>query len=130
DDVAVVTGAPVFNNPEGFELGLGDWYTESGTWEVGVPRSGPPTNSAGRRAFTGTNCAATVLAGNYANAVDSRLVSPAFLVPASSTNPRLRSWHWYSFAGPYCPFNCDEGSYGYVEIRVGTNNWQQISPTY
>src|SRR5204863_281019 len=101
DDVAVVTGTPVLNNPEGFESGLGDWFSESGTWEVGVPTSGPPTNSLGRRAFSGTNCAATVLAGSYASYVDSRFISPAFAVPAANSSPRLRFWHWFSFAGPY-----------------------------
>src|SRR5205807_8155512 len=73
---SLVTGTPVFNNPEGFEGGLGDWSTERGTWQVGVPTSGP------RAAYTGTNCAATVLAGNYPDYVDSRV--------RSSTRPDSR----------------------------------------
>jgi len=56
-DCGLLTGTPVFNNPEGFENGLGDWYAESGVWQVGVPTSGPGA------AHTGTNCAATVLSG-------------------------------------------------------------------
>jgi hypothetical protein len=130
DDVAFLTGTPLFSNPEGFELGLGEWSVERGTWEVGVPASGPPTNSLGRRAFAGTNCAATVLAGNYGSFVDSRFISPPFVVPASNNYPRLRFWHWYSLAGGCsCGSFCtDEGSFGYVEIKVGTNNWQIISP--
>ena len=129
DDIAVVTDTPVFNNPEGFELGLGDWSTERGTWQVGVPASGPATNSSGGRAHSGTNCAATVLGGNYSSYVDSRLISPIFTVPASNSYPRLRFWQWYSIAGPYNNgYGNDEGSYGYVEIRVGTNGWQTISP--
>jgi hypothetical protein len=130
DDIALVTGPVNFGTLETFELGLGDWFVESGTWEVGVPTSGPAANSAGRRAFAGTNCAATVLGGSYDSSVDSRLVSPAFVVPAVTENPRLRFWHWYSTAGPYCPFNCDEGSYAFVELRIGTNAWRQISPYY
>jgi hypothetical protein len=140
DDVELVTnGPPVLNNPESFELGMGDWTTDysgsgSPTWQIGVPKSGPPTNSLGSHAHGGTNCAATILAGSYCSYNDARLISPPFAVPASNSYPRLRFWHWYSFAGPYCspsyPYPCDEGSYGYVEIKVGTNNWQQVAPTY
>src|SRR5438445_113796 len=88
----LVTDAPVFNNPDGFESGLGDWSAESGTWQVGVPASGPGS------AHSGTNCAATVLAGNYASGVDSRLISSAFVVPPTATSPAIRFWHWFSFA--------------------------------
>ena len=67
DEVRMVKGdyAVGFTNNtvEGFELGLGDWSAERGTWEVGVPGSGPMTNALGRRAYAGTNCAATVLGG-------------------------------------------------------------------
>jgi hypothetical protein len=116
DDVAVVTGAPVFNNPEGFELGLGDWSVDAGTWQVGKPTSGPGA------AYVGANCAATVLAGNYAAAVDSRLISPSFIVPAANQNPRLRFWHWYSFAA---------GDSGVVEVKpVGSSTWISVSPMY
>jgi len=44
---------------------------------VGVPTSGPMA------AHEGTQCAGTNLSGDYALTVDSRLVSPAFVVPAS-----------------------------------------------
>jgi hypothetical protein len=126
DDVALVTGTPEFNNPDGFESGLGDWSVESGTWQVGAPTSGPGS------AHGGTNCAATVLAGNYASSVDSRLISPDFVVPPPATSPSVRFWHWFNFAGAaYLGGGVyDEGSYGYVEIKVGTNAWVQISPKY
>jgi len=104
DDVAVVTGQPVFNNPEGFESGLGDWSVDKGTWEVGKPTSGPNQGHNGS-----LNCAATVLAGNYGNNVDSRLISPPFLVPATG-NAALRYYQWYSFVY----------ARGYVEINNGT----------
>ncbi|MBI4326999.1 MAG: choice-of-anchor J domain-containing protein [Chloroflexi bacterium] len=108
---------------ESFETAqaLDDWSVEGGTWEIGVPTSGPPTNSLGRRAFAGTNCAATVLSGNYGTAADTRLMSPSFMVPPAAANPRLRFWHWF-----------DVGRFdgGFVEIRIGTNTWQTISPTY
>ena len=75
-----------------------------GTWEVGKPTSGPGAVPA-----PGTNCAATVLAGNYANNVDSRLISPPFLVPASG-GPALRFWQWYNF----------NNALGYVELNNGS----------
>ena len=107
DDVAVVTNAPVLNNPESFESGpnTNDWAVDAGTWEIGMPASGP------KAAHTGTNCAATVLAGNYANNVDSRLISPPFQVPASG-NAALSFWQWYSF----------ENALGFVEINNGTTS--------
>src|SRR5690349_8801300 len=42
-----------------------NWYADNGYWEIGVPTYGPPTNSLGWRAHQGTNCAGTVLNGNY-----------------------------------------------------------------
>jgi hypothetical protein len=126
DDVSLVTGTPVFNNPEGFEGGIGDWYAETGSWQVGQPTKtgGPATNSAGSQAHTGTNCAATVLTGNYPAGANSRFVSPAFTVPAASSSPYFRFWHWFNFA------SCNYNDYGVVEIRVGTNAWQILSSPY
>ena len=115
DEVAVVTGSPVLPNPDDFEAGLGDWSAESGTWEVGTPPSGPGG------AHSGTKCAATVLAGNYADDTSSRLISPSFVVPPANQNPRLRFWHWFSFS-------CND--YGEVQIK-GTNNiWEPLGSPY
>src|ERR1035438_10104869 len=121
DDVALVTGTPVFNNPEGFEGGIGDWYAETGTWQVGTPTKagGAPKNSLGFQTHSGTNCAVTVLNANYPAGANSRFISPAFVVPSAINYPRVRFWHWYSFASGY--YGSD---YGVVEIRVGTNAWQ------
>src|SRR5262249_6883809 len=115
DEVAVVTGAVTLANPEDFELGLGDWSVDNGTWEVGVPSSGP------RAAHSGGQCAATVLAGNYGENVTTRLVSPAFEVPAANQSPRLRFWHWFSFGA---------GDFGTVQIKDGTNGWVNLSGSY
>ena len=38
-----------------------DWHITFGTWEVGIPTSGPGS------AYNGQNCAATILNGNYGN---------------------------------------------------------------
>jgi hypothetical protein len=115
DDVAVVTSAPVFNNPESFEAGpiASDWAVDMGTWAIGRPTAGP------KAAHTGTNCAGTVLAGNYPKYADTRLISPPFAVP-DSTGQALRFWQWYNF----------NNALGYVEISTNGNNWIQLSPTY
>ena len=115
DDIRIITGPLVFNNPETWESGLGDWYVDKGTWEIGAPTSGPGS------AYNGTKCAATVLGGNYDAKVSSRLISPSFTVPAADQNPRLRFWHWYSIYG---------GDEAVVQIRVGTGDWQTISEIY
>ncbi|GEM_PF-1410424 len=113
DEVALITGPITFNTVEGFEAGIGDWASERGTWEVGKPATG--------KAFTGQNYAATVINGNYSEPVDSRLISPLFVVPNKNQNPRLRFWHWYSFSS---------GDYGEVQIKVGKGAWKAISTSY
>jgi hypothetical protein len=126
DDIGLITGTPVFNNPEGFEQGIGDWYAETGTWQVGVPTSGPGA------AHSGTNCAATILNGNYADAPGwggSRFISPAFSVPAANQFPRLRFWHWYTFACANC-FESSGCDYGVVEAKGTNGTWEAVSPTY
>jgi hypothetical protein len=112
DDMALVTDAPVFNNPEGFEFGLGDWAATAGSWEVGKPTSGP------NAAHSGTNCAGTVLSGNYPNSADSRFISPPFFVPPTN-NPSLHFWQW-------CSFN---NALGYVEISTDGSTWNSLSTT-
>jgi len=112
DDVALITGSIVFNNPENFESGIGDWAAERGTWEVGKPTVGPSS------AYSPPNCAGTVLNGDYADYVDSRLLSPPFVVPSNKKNPALRFWHWFSF---------NLGDFGEVQIKVGKGSWKAIS---
>ncbi len=93
-----------------------DWNVDAGTWEVGIPTSGP------NKAFRGQKCAATVLAGNYAPNVKSRLIRhTSFIVPSALSNPRLRFWHWYSIS------TSDEGV---VQIKVGNRDWETISEHY
>jgi hypothetical protein len=68
------------------------WHVDGGTWQVGVPTSGPDD------AFAGRNCAATILDGPYPEPANSRLIRDAtFVVPAADQSPRLRFWHWFSF---------------------------------
>lgn len=111
NEVTVETGAFAICAPEGFENGWGDWTADFGVWEIGAPTSGPPTNNLGARAYSGTNCAATVLSGDYPEDRSSRLSSPHFMVPPAICNPRLRFWHWWSFS------NNDWG-----QLQISTNN--------
>ena len=115
DDVAVIYGEVVFNEFEDWESGMGDWYPETGTWEAGVPTSGPES------AYSPENCAATILAGNYPTYTSSKLISPYFVVADADKNPHLRFQHWYSFA---------TYSSGQVQIKVDGGSWEPISPTY
>ncbi len=102
------------------------WSVDNGVWEIGNPTTGPATNSAGFRTHDGTNCAATVLTGNYPAGTSSRLIrKTSFSVPPAAQNPRLQFWHWYQFSG---------NSYGVVQIKLGlydsTNAWTDLSPRY
>lgn len=118
DDVELVRGRPDFdpvNNPWRFNSGLGDWEVERGDWQVGIARGGPG------KAYSHPLCAGTVLDGNYDVAIDTRLISPEFRVPAAAANPRLRFYHWYSTA---------LGDVGTVQIRTPTTGWQILSPAY
>jgi hypothetical protein len=112
DDVQIITGSYIFDNPEGFENGIGDWASEAGTWEVGEPASGPGS------AHTGEICLGTNLNGNYNEGIRSRFISPPFEVKPKTDNPNLRFWHWFSFSG---------GDYGEVFIKTQNSNWQLIS---
>ena len=112
DDVEVDAGPPVLNFPESFEAGGGDWSVDSGGWQIGKPTGGPGA------AHTGTNCAATGLSGSYGNNVDSRLISPPFVVP-SSGGPQLRFWQWYSL----------NQAFGWVEINNGSVNGSTTTNT-
>ena len=118
---------------ENFDDGNADsrWYADNGVWQIGSPTVGPQTNSAGYRTYSGQECVTTGLNGNYLSSQESRFIRIAsFVVPATNQFPRLRFWQWYSYApAAGYPYN-DDGSYGYVEIKVGAGAWQQVSPTY
>ena len=107
---------------ETFESDTGAWAADLGVWEIGVPTSGPTPNAQGNRAHEGTGVLATVLADNYTDDRTSRISSTAFVVPAADQNPKLRFWHWWSFAGR------DSG-----QVQVSSDNgstWQNLSPQY
>ena len=123
DNVELRSGPDVFNNPETFEFGWGDWSTDDyALWQIGVPTYGPPTNSLGLRAYAGTNVAATVLNGNYPANVSSRLISPSFTVPSvdPSSVVVLRFWEYYQYG---------TGDSGLVQIAPVANptNWTTLT---
>ena len=93
---------------DNFEGGLGNWSATNGVWEVGVPTSGPAA------AYSGSNVAATVLAGDYPKTTSS-LASPSIALPTISANEELhlRYWHWFSLAGS--PYMYDRATVGLQE---------------
>jgi hypothetical protein len=90
DDVRVETGpVPAYERVETFEQGWGGWRvdyiggqaTDFGIWQIGVPTTGPGA------ALEGSQCAATLLSGNYPEDRSGRLFSPTFVVPAAEALP-------------------------------------------
>ncbi len=113
DDVSVVEGAEIYNNPEDFELGTGDWSADNGLWEVGIPSVGPSITHSGE------NCAGTMLESNYPYRADTRFVSPLItLDEIPGQQPELYFWHWFTFSSE------DQGQ---VEISVSNGEWQTIT---
>ncbi|MBM4137682.1 MAG: hypothetical protein FJ241_12770 [Nitrospira sp.] len=112
-----------------FEQGIGSWYADNGVWEVGTPTSGP------NGCYSGTKCAATVLAGDFPTTTNSRLVSPSIQLPTLSTGQEihLRFQHWFSYTD-YCSNNSiDDG--GYVQVSSETSpgvwsSWSKVSNFY
>src|SRR5579863_8652031 len=119
DDVTLVTGAITTltpNEPVGFETGLGDWSVDNGLWAVGAPTAGPG------KAYDGTNCAGTGLAGNVPTYVGSSLISPVFVVPAATNYPRLRWWQWFHLGNS--EYGSDLGDFQ-ITTNHGTS-WQTL----
>src|SRR5262249_49626149 len=113
DDVSITTGPPQFHNPEGFELGVGDWSADNGLWQIG------PSDNC----FSGTQCAGAPLTGSYANGANTRLISPPITLNASQGQiPLLVFRHWFSIENGF--------DYGVVQIAVDGSQWTNISNTY
>ena len=103
---------------ENFETNAASHWTPAGVWQIGSPTLGPSS------AFSGSHCAMTQ---QYPYNADARLVctnylngSNSLVIPEASLSPSLTFWHWLNFAN----------AFGYVELKSGTNGWQQISPAY
>ena len=104
DDVVISNIIPAFSGD--FETGWGGWSASNGVWEIGKPTDGPPSSHGG------TQCAATVLNGNYPSFTVSRLVSPSIILPLVTGNEEihLRFWNWFSYTG------------GYGSVQISTYN--------
>ncbi len=113
DAIQIISGGYSFNPNEGFENDLWDWSAERGVWEVGQPTSGPGS------AYSGNNCLATILDGNYQEGMRTKFISPPFRVKPASESPAVRFWHWYSFSS-------DDFGEVYLKI-INQDNWQIIS---
>ena len=93
-----------------------NWHSDAGTWEVGIPTSGPDS------AYADEKCAATILSGNYSENVTSMLIRhTSFTVPSADQKPRLRFWQWYSFAN---------NDYGVVMLKTSDGSWKEVSYQY
>lgn len=100
---------------DGFETNVPSRWTATGAWHIGSPTTGT---------HSGANCASTQ---NYLYNQDGRIVCTKYLngsnslvIPDASVSPTLIFWYWVNLAN----------ALGYVELKSGTNDWQQISPTY
>jgi hypothetical protein len=118
DDIELLTKVPEFTGT--FEGGWGDWSTDNGIWEVGTPTAGPTPCYDD----DGTQCAGTVLDGNYHTYADSRLISPTVVLPEVSgpEELRLQFWSWFVYSG---------GDAGHVQISVydestGWSEWANV----
>lgn len=109
---------------EDFEAGWGDWWSDAGIWDVGTPSSGP------NGAYSGSQCAATVLDGKYPYGPDSRLIGPNIQLPevASDEELLLRFRQWWSY---------ESSDRGYVQIQTfdettGTwpSGWTTLKEVY
>jgi hypothetical protein len=96
-------------------------FVGSGSWEWGVPTSGPGS------AYQGINVWATNLASNYSSGEHSELITQE-LELARFVNPKLSFVHWYDIEeNTYTPGNAYDG--GNVKISTdGGSNFTLIDP--
>ena len=91
DDIQIEHKLPGFFGD--FEAGWEEWSADNGIWEIGEPTVGP------ENCYEGSECAGTVINGNYQGYTDSRLISPTFLVPDTcSAQVFLSYWQWWSYS--------------------------------
>lgn len=111
DDVVFETGPITIQPTESFEGDLGDWSVEGGVWAFGVGNLNEPEPR------TGDVLAGTVLGDLYSPNADARLISPEFVVPSASEQPRAKFAYWYNFAA---------GDYGQLQIRIKGSDWEDV----
>ncbi|MFQ5506132.1 MAG: choice-of-anchor J domain-containing protein, partial [Planctomycetota bacterium] len=127
DDFHVFRGTPVLNNPEGWENGIGPWWSvNNGLWEVGAPSAGFC------RPRTGSKCAAVLLHGKYPAYAGTALVSPPIRIPRTGTK-ELSFWHCFntevSIDLCYVQISVDGGRTWANEAGPfsGSSDWTRVS---
>ena len=137
DDLQIINVPGQLTVPETFSAGWADWSSEGYIWDIGVPAAGPPLVGSSR-AHSPTNCAATLLGGNYSADSSGRLISPLFTVPAVDADTRVtaRFWQYYQYGTgdsglvQISPFNgISWGDWTTLSLAAtnGTStNWQQV----
>jgi hypothetical protein len=105
----------VFN--DGFENGWGNWWVDNGVWDIGTPTVGPDT------CHSGSNCAGTVLNGNYPDNANTRLISPSIKLPNLGSNEKLRLQFWYWFQLFESVHGNDQG---WIQVSVNGGNWKTV----
>ncbi len=111
DDIEIVKILPEFTGH--FESGWSGWYADNGVWETGIPMQGPDS------AHQGSQCAGTVLNGNYYDYTDSRLISPTVRIPqgCGGFSPVMSFWHWWSYSSG------DSGMVQVSTLNEETGEW-------
>jgi hypothetical protein len=130
DDVEIPgtqAASSLFTILQDFELGQGDWFADNGIWEVGTPTSEPSG------CYQGTQCAGTILDGQYPFS-NSRLISPPMRLHGGTiTDPLLlRFWHWFEWGGA-TGGNPDQGEVQlsvYDEVLEEWSDWFDVSTSF
>lgn len=91
------------------------WVSDNGVWDIGSPTSGP------EECYSGNNCAATILDGNYPAHSSSRLISPSIQLPEIIGNEEihLQFRHWFS----YDALSATNGSVQISTHDLDTKTW-------
>jgi len=109
DNIEIETGVPVFNNPESWENGIGDWYVTNGTWNIGIQNDG-------------NHVLATNYNGYYYPDVLTKVISPEYAVPSADLFPRITFLEWFDFN-----IHADYRDHGKVLIKpIGSTQWIQL----
>ncbi len=95
---------------------MDNWSAQDGAWQTGLPTVGPSGP------YNGTQCAGTVLGGNYSTLTYSRLVSPTFVLPSINYGEEihLRYWEWFSLGGDY---NHRDNAYVQMQEETAPGVW-------
>ena len=107
-----------------FEYGWSGWSVDNGVWEVGHD------STVGSHSIS--NCAGTVLNGNYPDDQNSHLISPPIVLPGidlETQRLKLCFWHWFQMATH--SWGNDQGQ---VQISVDSGGvwkpWETISNSF